>query len=384
MQPGNDDAQAFFAARREELRQGDQWKLESKEERWRDKQPFLASRGYSLRPRFHPGWRPSWELHQDPDPRDFEDYWPLPFRNNIIDATRDSDGLVVCIKRVQTGSSEIEIGRYFSSPSVREDAHNHCIPILDTFQDDTDPAISYIVMPFLKKISQPPFEIVDEVLDFVEQVLEGLAFMHEHDVAHRDAAETNILMDARPLYPQGFHPAYPHRLPLPNWDKPSTSYTRLSAPGPVRYYFSDFGMSTRFSPGGPRLVTGELGAERDVPELSSTTPYDPFKVDVFVLGKVFKDQIHDKYFRVGFLGPLIAEMMQRSPSDRPSAQEALQQWRHIRARMWLIQRACRLRGRDESLVYAIIFDVLSFIKVIYMLTKRFTGWSLSWLGMLFT
>lgn len=76
--------------------------------------------------------------------------------------------------------------------------------------------------------------------------------------------------------------------------------------------------------------------------------------------------------------------MQRSPASRPSAREALQQWRHIRARTWLIQRACRLRGRDESLVYAIIFDVLSFIKVVYIFTKRFAGWSLAWLAMLFT
>ena len=77
-------------------------------------------------------------------------------------------------------------------------------------------------------------------------------------------------------------------------------------------------------------------------------------------------------------------MMQRSPADRPSAREAQQQWQHIRARVSLIQRGCRLRGRDESLAYAVIFDVLSIFKVIYILTKRFTGWSLSWLTMIFT
>ena len=76
-------------------------------------------------------------------------------------------------------------------------------------------------------------------------------------------------------------------------------------------------------------------------------------------------------------------MMQRDPQDRPTAEEALQQWRHIKTRVSLIQRGCRLRGRDESLVYAILFDVLSFLKVIYILAKRFTGWSLGWLSMLF-
>ena len=75
-------------------------------------------------------------------------------------------------------------------------------------------------------------------------------------------------------------------------------------------------------------------------------------------------------------------MMQRNPADRPTAQEALQQWRHIKTRVSLIQRAHRLRGRDESIIYAIIFDVLSFLKVIYIVAKKFTGWSLSWLTML--
>lgn len=98
-------------------------------------------------------------------------------------------------------------------------------------------------------------------------------------------------MDATSLYPRGFHPAHQQR--LPNWTDFASPYTRSSAPAPVRYYFSDFGLSTRFPPGTPRLVTGGLGAERDVPELSWSAPYDPFKLDVYVLGKVLKDQIHD-------------------------------------------------------------------------------------------
>lgn len=70
-------ALARMAARRAESgRTGAQ--LQEREKVWRDKQPFLASQGYSLRPRYHPGWRPSWELHHDAEPSDFEDYWPSP------------------------------------------------------------------------------------------------------------------------------------------------------------------------------------------------------------------------------------------------------------------------------------------------------------------
>ena len=35
-------------------------KLSSYEVKWRDRQPFLESKGYMLRPRLRPGWTPSW------------------------------------------------------------------------------------------------------------------------------------------------------------------------------------------------------------------------------------------------------------------------------------------------------------------------------------
>lgn len=34
--------------------------LTPEEERWRDRQQFLESVGYLLRPRYRPGWIPSW------------------------------------------------------------------------------------------------------------------------------------------------------------------------------------------------------------------------------------------------------------------------------------------------------------------------------------
>jgi hypothetical protein len=35
-------------------------KLSPYEVKWRDRQPFLESKGYMLRPRLRPGWTPSW------------------------------------------------------------------------------------------------------------------------------------------------------------------------------------------------------------------------------------------------------------------------------------------------------------------------------------
>ena len=49
---------------------------------------------------------------------------------------------------------------------------NHSVPVLDTFEDLVDKSISYLVMPFLRLTDDPPFEVVEEVLDFADQILE--------------------------------------------------------------------------------------------------------------------------------------------------------------------------------------------------------------------
>lgn len=35
-------------------------------------------------------------------------------------------------------------------------------------------------------------------------------------------------------------------------------------------------------------MTGIFGLDQDVPELSREIPYDPFKVDVFIIGNMFR------------------------------------------------------------------------------------------------
>lgn len=58
------------------------------------------------------------------------------------------------------------------APPLRDDPRNHCVPILDIFQDDEDESISYMVMPFLRLIDSPPFDTPQDVVEFVDQILE--------------------------------------------------------------------------------------------------------------------------------------------------------------------------------------------------------------------
>ena len=80
-----------------------------------------------------------------------------------------SDGKLVYIKQVRTDDLESRIALMLSSI---DDPANHSVSILDTFEDPTHSSISYLVMPFLRLTDNPPFELVAEVLDFVDQILE--------------------------------------------------------------------------------------------------------------------------------------------------------------------------------------------------------------------
>ena len=73
------------------------------------------------------------------------------------------------IKEVRTGDLESSIA---SMLSAINDPANHSVPILDTFEDAVNKSISYLVMPFLRLTDNPQFEVVEDMLDFVDQILE--------------------------------------------------------------------------------------------------------------------------------------------------------------------------------------------------------------------
>ncbi|KAI0734963.1 hypothetical protein C8Q72DRAFT_964728 [Fomitopsis betulina] len=327
---------------------------------WRDKQRFLQSRGYMLRPRYHPDWVPSWRT-SDVKVYNAEDSVALPGLQHIMDARRTVDDTPVCIKRVKTGDNESWITSMLSSERLRQDPWNHSVPVLDIFPDDEDPGVSYMVMPLLRLIDNPKFDLIEELIDFVDQILEGLVFMHEQGVAHRDCTYMNIMMDASAIYPHGFHPVLSSSLP----DGRTYARPRRRTSVPVKYYFIDYGISTYFPPGtNPRLVVGANGRDQEVPELSDEVPYDPFKVDIFIVGNLFRSMFHDTYSNVGFLVPLFLPMIRQDPVSRPDAVEVLRYWRTIRSSVFTLKKRWRMQPRDEPGPETIMYGIYTFIFVI--------------------
>ena len=84
-----------------------------------------------------------------------------------------SDGSDVMIKRISKGSHEKSIALFLSS---EEDENNHCVPILDTFEDEAEDDVEFIVMPLLRNFDDPPFYRVTEAVDFMRQTLKVRTF----------------------------------------------------------------------------------------------------------------------------------------------------------------------------------------------------------------
>ena len=95
------------------------------------------------------------------------------------------------------------------------------------------------------------------------------------------------MMDGDAMYPEGFHPIRINQ--TPDCLRPAEHTTRTVAG--VKYYFLDFGISCYLpDANSPRLVTGMDGRDQEPPELSDIDPYNPFKLDIFIIGNMLKQE----------------------------------------------------------------------------------------------
>ncbi|KAF8518180.1 kinase-like domain-containing protein [Gautieria morchelliformis] len=296
------------------------------EVKWVELQPYLLSRGYQLRPRYQPGWVGSWKANNG-IPLYHEDSRPTRYMN-VIDATRVEDDAKVILKRVPTTTQELPTSRYLSSEALLSDPRNRAVRILDVIPLPGDDEWALLVMPYLRQFDDPHFQFRSECVEFFRQSLQGLEFMHEHNIAHRDACHGNIMMDSSRLIPKGFHftSQWSHT-GVPSAE--GFTYTTRLAVAPVDYFFIDFGLSTWFASFEDRhLELGMGGQNKTVPELSYDIPYDPFKVDIYQLGGVFAELV-ENYHGLSIFQPLATAMMHQDPSQRPDASSALAQFERI-------------------------------------------------------
>ncbi|OCH83831.1 hypothetical protein OBBRIDRAFT_808715 [Obba rivulosa] len=149
-----------------------------------------------------------------------------------------------------------------------------------------------LAMPFLRRYNNPQIATVGEAAEFFRQIFEGLQFMHEHRIAHRDCMSENIMMGPKPLYTKMFHPV----LQTYNRDRTGRAKHYTWTKRPVKYYLIDFGISRRYTEG--EDLSREpliLGADRSIPEFVKyrKTERDPFPTDVYYLGNLIQKEFSE-------------------------------------------------------------------------------------------
>lgn len=316
------------------------------EEFWHNHQKWLEEQGYMLRSRYKPDWTPSWKGTN-------KKYWQCEDGQSILvphllDATRISDGQMVVLKRILTTQHpyEVEISRLFSEEPLASDPRNHCVSILDVLKVEDESDMVILVMPLLRRYDSPRFETVGEALDFFQQIFEGLQFMHQHQVAHRDCMNLNIMMDPKPLYPEMYHPR------VIDWSRdmrrPAKHFSRTTHP--TRYYFIDFGLSRKYNAdeGQPREPPIQ-GGDKSVPEFQrSSEPCDPFPTDIYYIGNLIREDFLQKLCGVEFMKPLVEDMVADDPTNRPTIDNVLARFRQIHASVGHRKRRSRLADQRES------------------------------------
>uniref|UniRef100_A0A8H7XN86 Protein kinase domain-containing protein n=1 Tax=Psilocybe cubensis TaxID=181762 RepID=A0A8H7XN86_PSICU len=340
------------------------YQIHSHEIFWINIQPFLLQRGYRLRPRYDPNWTPSWlqgkSGKKHPSPILFED----SSRDILIDATRLENGEKVVLKKVETNSQEIPFAVTFSSKEWKKDVRNCCVPILDVIMIPCDDDHALLVMPQLLGFHFLPFRFLGEFCQFTLQVLQGLEFLHEYNIVHRDICWGNILMDTSKLIPKGNH--------FVRWDSHTGKLfekfewkTRWSVM-PIQYYIIDFGISLQCLSKDARGL-GQWGQDRTVPEMLKNEWCNLFMVDIYQLGNVFKRCI-TRYQGLNAFIELADAMTKENPNERPTATESVRMCKKIIAditeagkmakRVWRLDQT--LDGRQTS---ALMLSTLDRIQV---------------------
>ncbi|KAJ3881233.1 hypothetical protein F5051DRAFT_322211 [Lentinula edodes] len=296
------------------------------EQFWVDHSKWLESMGYRLRARYWPNQPP-------PQPLPLMEAFVLEsqsfLQGSIIDAIRISDNKPVMLKAISRiiHPQEVEIGLYFSNEVIASNPRNHCVPIYDVFPVP-DSEMDVIVMPVLRPFDNPQFDTIGEVIAFIQQLFEGIQFMHEHLVAHGDCTGMNIMMDGSQMYPEGWNSLDPWQArDDPSCPAKRTGFRMQFWP---KYYLIDFGLSHMYSskstiPPLERILRGgDKSAPEHAPKYKSA---NPFSTDIYYIGNLIRQKFTEVFYckQFDFLKPLVDSMVQDDPVKRPTIDDVVVQ-----------------------------------------------------------
>ncbi|KAH9013308.1 hypothetical protein EDB85DRAFT_2098347 [Lactarius pseudohatsudake] len=292
---------------------------------WGDCYHEIAERGYKLRPRYHPQWEPSW-FKTSKDFYTVEDGQATTLRA-AMDATRIQDGRPVMLMKVLADERphELRINQLFSSPAHSKERDNHCAPLLDVIELSTRfGSQQLMVFPLLRPFDRPRIQTFGEFDAFFTQICEGIRFLHQRNIAHRDCTAKNIKF--------------------------------IAAQRPPRYYFIDFGLSRQY-PSRDVLDEPVPGGDESAPEHRSRRQLsNPFHTDIYYIGNLVRKVFMEQCNGFEFIENLVALMTQDNPAERPSIEVVLQEFSHIRASLSNRKLRSAITSKNSPKVFGIIWQ----------------------------
>jgi hypothetical protein len=101
------------------------------------------------------------------------------------------------------------------------------------------------------------------------------------------------MMDGEQIFPDGHHPMATYRNIAANAYAKILLRRDVASSNPVTYYFIDFEGTLQYRPEEKPLAGGRRALESDVPEYAFWRLFDPFPVDVYTLGMVYRKRLLD-------------------------------------------------------------------------------------------
>ncbi|KAF7371663.1 Kinase-like protein [Mycena venus] len=292
---------------------------------WRHFRPFLAKHSIALyeTPEWDATPRSPVVVAQDAfHPQDTENFCFCVFPNMqrtgsgvwanptpAIQLALDQKGREVVIKAVRRDSSERDIIERLASSPLRDCPENHTIPVLSILDLGS---VTFLVQARWGHCNRGRYvpSLAFWAGTVQHQLLEGLAFMHGHRIAHGDIYPENILWNCREIR---------------SLDEPCPKFEKFKLSGACRMAFVDFGRSVHIPDQVDTCVFGgpDYGPPPPfrAPEIDNGFPFNPFAADVFSIGKVFMHLNPPSEISAAYQD-LVAEMTSLTPAARPTARAA--------------------------------------------------------------
>ncbi|KAL4068187.1 hypothetical protein J3A83DRAFT_4359948 [Scleroderma citrinum] len=267
---------------------------------------FLKDSGYLLRPRYTPGWVPSWKGTK-------KDGFLLSHtlqHSAILDATRPSDGTFVTLK------------------VIKQTDHPH-----------------------------------SKLANFSLLNLCGLILPITGDCMH-----LNTMMDASKLYTDAFHPIHP--IMKRDFSGFAHFKTRTTQPVKYYFIDFGLSRRYDPSIAQPLEVPIWGGDKEVPEFQNSNRPCDPFPTDIFYIGNMIKKDFVESHHRFEFMKDLLADMTQEDPSKRPNIDEVVARFETIRKSLTPLKLRSRVVDKQESTVGEAFRTVLHWARQLGYAARR--------------